>query len=155
MPGLPSRPPLPLFSTNTSAVDCISASATVRYRVHCVIFFCPVWPSFCHCSSFGITTPSSCMMIDAVMYGMIPSEEDGRARERAAGEQVEEADRRRRCRSTLPSAASRIAWKSTYGTGMCDPNRKIATMKIVKKILFRRSGTRNMFARRLRAQTWG
>ena len=63
----PSRPPLPLFNTNTSAVDCISASATVRYRVHCVIFFCPVWPSFCHSSSFGITTPSNCMMIDDVM----------------------------------------------------------------------------------------
>ena len=44
----------------------------MRYRVHCVIFFCPVWPSFCHSSSFGITTPSNCMMIDAVMYGMIP-----------------------------------------------------------------------------------
>ncbi len=44
----------------------------VRYRVHWVIFFWPTWPSFCHSSSFGITTPRSCMMIDAVMYGMIP-----------------------------------------------------------------------------------
>ena len=31
---------------------------------------------------------------------------------------------------------------------MCDPSRKIAMMKIVKRILFRRSGTRNMFRKR-------
>ncbi len=30
MPELPSRPPLPLFNTNTNAVDCIRARATVR-----------------------------------------------------------------------------------------------------------------------------
>ena len=29
-PDWPSRPPLPLFITNTSAVDCMSANATVR-----------------------------------------------------------------------------------------------------------------------------
>jgi hypothetical protein len=31
---------------------------------------------------------------------------------------------------------------------MYDPIRKMKTMKIVKKTLFRRSGTRNMFRRR-------
>ena len=60
-------------------------------------------------------------------------------------------------RSRKPSAppalfdcvfSSWIALKSTYGTGMCDPIRKMKMMKIVKKILFRRSGTRNMFRRR-------
>ena len=30
IPDWPSSPPLPLFKTNTNAVDCISASATVR-----------------------------------------------------------------------------------------------------------------------------
>ena len=63
---------MPSCSANTNPVDCMIASPMVTYRVHCVIFFCPTWPSFCHCSSFGMTTPSSCMMIDAVMYGMIP-----------------------------------------------------------------------------------
>jgi hypothetical protein len=33
----------------------------------------PTSPSFCSFSSDGETTVSSCRMIDAVMYGMIPS----------------------------------------------------------------------------------
>ena len=74
-----------------------------------------------------------------------PEREHGRAGERAAREQVEEADRAGGARS---SSAPVIAWKSTYGTGTCDPSRKMKMMKIVKKILFRRSGTRNMLRRR-------
>ena len=35
---------------------------------------------------------SSCMMIDAVMYGMIPRANTASALERAPGEQVEEAE---------------------------------------------------------------
>ena len=42
------------------------------YRVHWVIFFWPIAPCFCHCSILGMTTASSCMMIELVMYGMIP-----------------------------------------------------------------------------------
>ena len=38
-----------------------------------MIFFTPLSPSFDQASSLGITTVSSCMMIDEVMYGMIPS----------------------------------------------------------------------------------
>ena len=38
-----------------------------------VIFCCPTSPSLRSLSSDGITTVSSCSMIDAVMYGMIPS----------------------------------------------------------------------------------
>ena len=38
-----------------------------------VIRACPTSPSFCSFSSEGTTTCSSCRMIDAVMYGMIPS----------------------------------------------------------------------------------
>ena len=48
------------------------ARPTVMYRVHCVIFFCPTAPCFCHCSILGMTTASSCMMIELVMYGMMP-----------------------------------------------------------------------------------
>lgn len=38
-----------------------------------VIFAWPAWPSLRSCSSRGMTTVSSCRMIDAVMYGMMPS----------------------------------------------------------------------------------
>ena len=41
--------------------------------MYCVIRACPTSPSFCSFSSDGTTTVSSCRMIDAVMYGMIPS----------------------------------------------------------------------------------
>ena len=38
-----------------------------------VILVWPAWPSFFSASSRGITTTSSCRMMLAVMYGMIPS----------------------------------------------------------------------------------
>ena len=41
--------------------------------MYCVIRACPTSPSFCSFSSAGETTTSSCRMIEAVMYGMIPS----------------------------------------------------------------------------------
>ncbi len=41
--------------------------------MYCVMRFCPASPSLRSFSSAGITTCSSWMMIDAVMYGMIPS----------------------------------------------------------------------------------
>ena len=41
--------------------------------MYCVIRFWPASPSFWSFSSEGITTAISCMMIEAVMYGMIPS----------------------------------------------------------------------------------
>ena len=41
--------------------------------MYCVIRACPTSPSFCSFSIAGETTVSSCRMIDAVMYGMIPS----------------------------------------------------------------------------------
>ena len=34
---------------------------------------CPDWPSFFSASRRGITTVSSCRMMLAVMYGMMPS----------------------------------------------------------------------------------
>ncbi len=45
----------------------------VRYRVYCVSRAVPDWPSFFRSSNRGITTVSSCTMMLAVMYGMIPS----------------------------------------------------------------------------------
>ena len=41
--------------------------------MYCVSFASPAWPSSFSFSSRGITTPSSCTMIELVMYGMIPS----------------------------------------------------------------------------------
>ncbi len=63
----------PERATVTSVVDCRIASAIVRYRVYCVSFAVPDWPSSLSVSNRGITTRSSWMMMLAVMYGMIPS----------------------------------------------------------------------------------
>ena len=41
--------------------------------MYCVSLAWPDWPSFFSCSKRGITTTSSCMMMLAVMYGMMPS----------------------------------------------------------------------------------
>ncbi len=106
-----------------------------------MIFFCPTWPSFCHSSSFGITTASNCMMIDAVMYGMIPSEKIATL--------VIAPPENRFSRATGPpcfaESSSALIWlKSTYGQGMCDPSRKTAIISIVKRTLLRRSATRMM-----------
>jgi len=84
------------------------------------------------------------MMIDAVMYGMIPSAKiaapvsappENRSRNPIAPD----------AECFLRAVSDR---KSTYGTGTYEPTRKMKMMKIVKKILFRRSGTRNMLRRR-------
>ena len=65
--GCPDR------ASATMPVDCRIASPMVRYRVYCVIFAWPDWPSFCSSSRRGMTTVSSWMMMLAVMYGMMPS----------------------------------------------------------------------------------
>ena len=53
-------------------MDWTAARPTVRYRLYWVMTFWPCSPSFCSSSSLGMTTVRSCMMIDAVMYGMMP-----------------------------------------------------------------------------------
>ena len=53
--------------------DCSTAKPMVRYRVYCVSFCCPDWPSFFSTSKRGITTVNNCTMMLAVMYGMMPS----------------------------------------------------------------------------------
>ncbi len=86
------------------------------------------------------------MMIDAVMYGMIPRKKTETA--------VSAPPENRLNRPRTPPApfdcdcSSWTALKSTYGTGMCDPSRNKKMTKTVNMILFRRSATRNMFWRR-------
>ena len=74
--------------------DCISARPTVRYRVHWVILRRPSSPSFCSFSSVGTTTVNSCRMIDAVMYGMMPSAKIVSRRNVPPREQIDEAEKR-------------------------------------------------------------
>src|SRR3984957_6079073 len=64
---------VPLRASSMYPVDCRIARPMVRYLVYCVIFAWPAWPSFLRVSSRGFTTVSSCRMILAVMYGMMPS----------------------------------------------------------------------------------
>ena len=72
MPGSVTRPGW--FSSAAAIPNAWKvASTTVKYRVYCVIFRCPACPSFFSASSCGETIASNCMMIDAEMYGMIPS----------------------------------------------------------------------------------
>ncbi len=86
----------------------------VRYRVHWVILRWPIAPCCCHSWSFGMTTVRICMMIELVMYGMIPS---------AKRLNWVSACPEKSCRnaSTPPSRAcspiDRTAFWSTPGTG--------------------------------------
>ena len=56
------------------ATDCIRARPVVIYLAIWLIFFLPISPSFESCASFGITTCRSCIIMVAVMYGIIPRE---------------------------------------------------------------------------------
>ena len=107
-----------------------------------MIFFWPTAPCFCHCSILGITTASSCMMIELVMYGMIP-------RAKTAIWVRAPPENRFRKPSTPPRSAwawrSCTAPKSIPGTVTLEPSRYRAIMSRVKRILFRRSGILKMF----------
>ena len=88
--------------------------------MYCVIRACPTSPSLESFSSEGTTTVSSWMMIDAVMYGMIPSAKTA-IRDRPPPLNVFS-----RFRMPPPpncSWMSRTAWTFTPGTGMCAPRR--------------------------------
>ena len=111
-----------------------------------MIFFVPVSPCSCHCWSFGITTVSSCMMIELVMYGMIPSEKTAR--------RVSAPPENRLMMPRNPPDLARRALvaripMSTTGTGTCEPNRKTAMMNSVKRIFARRSGNPERVEERL------
>ena len=64
---------VPDLASSTYPVDWSTARPTVRYLVYWVILACPAWPSCFSVSSRGMTTVSSCRMMLAVMYGMMPS----------------------------------------------------------------------------------
>ena len=74
----------------------------VPYRVYWVIFFRPASPSFESRSSAGITTTSSCRMIEAEIYGMMPSAKT-ESRRRFPPEK----------RSTIPSSVF-AAWSKNW-----------------------------------------
>src|SRR5215471_19484829 len=63
---------VPLRASSMYPVDCKTARPMVRYLVYWVIFAWPAWPSCLRASSRGITTVSSCKMMLAVMYGIMP-----------------------------------------------------------------------------------
>ena len=57
----------------TNAIDCTIASGTVTIRVHCWILRRPDSPSLCSSSSFGIAFVSNCVIILAVINGLMPT----------------------------------------------------------------------------------
>jgi hypothetical protein len=95
------------------------ASSSVNQRVYCVILRRPASPSFLMASSCGTTTVSSCMMIDAEMYGMIPSAKTVK-RDSAPPEN-------RLNRPSTPPDCDLNSWASWSGsmpgTGTCAPIR--------------------------------
>src|SRR3989337_1956934 len=106
----------------------------------------PCSPCFCHCSSLGITTVSSCMMIERVMYGMSPS--PNTAIRVSAPPENRSMKLRNPCWPCASSASCRIPM-STTGTGTCEPNRYTAIMSSVNRILLRRSETLNALTKAL------
>ena len=83
-----------------------------------------------------MTTVSGCMMIELVMYGMMPSENTAN-RVSAPPE-----NRSMNCRTLWLLCANSCSslLKSMSGAGRCEPNRNTAMMNKVKRIFFRRSG---------------
>ena len=102
-----------------------AASASVNHRVYCVILRRPDSPSFLIASSCGTTTVSSCMMIDAEMYGMIPS---ARTENRDSAPPENRLNRPNTppdcCLNSCVSCSG-----SMPGTGMCVPIRKTTSAR--------------------------
>ena len=111
----------------------------VRYLVYCVIFAVPAAPSWRRASSLGITTASSCRMMLAVMYGMMPS---AKTVSRSSAPPLSRFTRPRM--PFLVDDATHVctAVSETPGVGSDAPSRKIMMMKSVKSSFLRRSGVR-------------
>ena len=88
--------------------------------MYCVIRAWPTSPSLESFSSEGTTTVSSCRMIDAVMYGMIPS---AKTAIRPSPPPLKVFSRLRMPPPPNCSWMSRTALMFTPGTGMCAPRR--------------------------------
>ena len=84
-----------------------------------VIFLRPDSPSFFSASSVGTTTVANCMMIEAEMYGMMPSAKIEK-RDSAPPENTLNRPRMPPC-CDLNSSSS--TWPLMPGTGICVPIR--------------------------------
>ena len=106
--------------------------------MYCVMRCWPTSPSFWSFSSDGTTTVSSCRMIDAVMYGMIPSANS------AIRDSPPPLKRFRKPRMLEPPNCSWTALTASTlmpGTGMWAPRRYSARMNAVKASFLRISAT--------------
>ena len=104
----------------------------VRYRVYCVIF-CRPPTSFASLLSLGTTAVSSCTMIEALMYGMIPS---AKIEQAATTPPLKALMSVVSAFPVLASAVSRYPCTtdgSTPGRVMAAPIRTTASMAIVKR----------------------
>ncbi len=91
-------------------------------------------------------------MIELVMYGMMPSPNT------AMRPSAPPENRLMRDRNPVWPCWASCFWSSatsTTGTGTCDPNRYTATISRVKRILFRRSGTRNALRKAFSTVVYG
>ena len=119
---------------------CKNASTTVSCLVTRVVFLCPSAPSLLHCSSVGTTTVNNCMIIAALMYGVILI---------AKIENLLNAppENKSNSPSKLPLLNNcSIAVGSTPGTGMCVPIRNTPNITSVNIIRSRSSAILKMFA---------
>src|SRR5215469_7574135 len=131
---------LPDLARATMPVDWRMARPTVRYRVYWVILACPVWPSLRSVSSRGMTTASSCRMMLAVMYGMMPS---AKTVSLVMEPPLNRLSSWNRLVFEAVAVHVRMADSETPGVGSCWPSRNTAMMKIVNSSFLRRSGVLN------------
>ena len=120
---------------------CKNANITVNCRVTRVVFLCPSAPSLDHCSNVGTTTVNNCMMIAALIYGVILI---------ANIENLLNAPPLNKSNSPnkLPLLKScSIALGSTPGTGICVPIRNTANIISVNIIRCRNSAILTIFDR--------
>src|SRR5580704_3068934 len=136
---------VPDLASSTYPVDWSKARPTVRYLVYWVILDCPACPSCFSVSSRGITTVSSCRMMLAVMYGMMPSANTDK---RSSAWPLSRLTMASTPAVELPAAVAAFEQKATFfsaipGVGSEAPNRNSAIRASVTSIFLRRSGVWN------------
>ena len=118
-------------------VPCTRLKTTVKYLVYWVMVFLPDSPSFESRSRCGTTTVSSCNMMDALIYGMMPSE---KTEKRSSAPPVNIVAKSRRVPlEALKKPANASA--SMPGVGMNTPILKMASRTNVIIILRFNSGS--------------
>ena len=136
---------VPDLASSTYPVDWSTARPTVRYLVYWVILACPACPSCFSVSSRGITTVSSCRMMLAVMYGMMPSANTDR---RSSAWPLSRFTMASTPAVELPAAVAALEQKATFfslmpGVGSEAPRRNSAMRPSVISSFLRRSGVWN------------